>query len=327
MVMTIFRQYILHCVSITNFRNKTLALFEKVLEAKVMSTYILIRANVSKSTLLKAYKMATDFENRYSAYKEESFLNKINKNAGKKPTLCTDQDLDFFHTCIEASRDTYGLFDITIGSLSHGAYHYGFANEELASTSAIQKQKKLVNYRDVTLKNNSIFLEKKGMRLDLGGIGKGYVAKQIAQFLAYNGASKLLVDVGGEIITRGKSYTIAVKDPFNEGNIAYIKTSKTDMSISTSGDYIRYIDAQNHHILDSSEGKSPHYYSSMSILKNGWDIDLLDAYATACFTLPLKKIEKIKETLGIALLIVDKNRKISLLNDEILDLKTITIQA
>ena len=301
-----------------------MALFEKILEAKVMSTSLRIRANVSKSVLLQAYKIATAFETRYSAYKSDSFLNTINQNAGKVSTSCTTEDIHLFHTAIEASKDTHGLFDITIGALSHGAYHYGFSNEILASSLTIQKQKKLVNYQNITIKDNTIMLEKKGMRLDLGGIGKGYVAKQIALFLANSGASKLLVDVGGEIVTRGKSYTIAVKNPFSEGNIAYIKTSKADMSISTSGDYLRYIDDENHHILNCKEGTSPHYYSSMSILQNGWNIDLLDAYATACFNLTLDEIHNMKENLGISLLIIHKDATISLLNHDILDLHSIT---
>ena len=301
-----------------------MALFEKALEAQVMSTHLLIRANVSKSVLLQAHRIATDFETRYSAYKKDSFLNTINQNAGKQATPCTDEDMALFHTCIEAAHDTNGLFDVTIGSLSHGAYHYGFANEKMPLSDTIEKQKELVNYRDITLRQNSIILEKKGMRLDLGGIGKGYVAKQIALFLAKAGATKLLVDVGGEIVTRGKSYTIGVKNPFDEGNLAYIKTSKKDMSISTSGDYVRYIDNVNHHILNSSEGKSPLYYTSMSILQNGWNIDFLDAYATACFNLPLDEIEKIKERLNIALLIVDKDATVSFVHDDILDLTSLT---
>ena len=288
-----------------------------------MSTHLLIRANVPKSILLQAYRIAADFETRYSAYKEDSFLNLINRNAGIKFTSCSDEDMALFRRSIEASEKTDGLFDVTIGSLSHGAYHYGFANERVASPEIIQKQKKLVNYRDLTLKQNSIMLEKRGMRIDLGGIGKGYVAKQIALFLAKAGATKLLVDVGGEIVTRGKSYTIGVKNPFVQGNVAYIKTSKADLSISTSGNYVRFINDANHHILNGSEGKSPLYYSSMSILQNGWDIDLLDAYATACFNLPLSKIEKIKERLKIALLIIQNDGTITLMNEDILDLKSL----
>jgi len=299
------------------------ALFEKALEASVMSTHLLIRANVSKSILLQAHKIATDFESRYSAYKEDSFLNTINANAGKQPTSCTLEDIALFNTCIEASKHTLGAFDITIGSLSHATYHYGFANETMVSDKQIQEQKKLIDYKNIILKKQSITLEKKGMRLDLGGIGKGYVAKMIAQFLVKSGATKLLVDVGGEIVTRGKSYTIGLKNPFKEGNLGYIKTSKEDLSISTSGDYIRFLDSYNHHILDSKEGKSRNYYSSMTIIQNGWDIDLLDAYATACFNQTPQELNIIQKKLHISMVVIDKDAIVSLYNLENLKLDTI----
>jgi thiamine biosynthesis lipoprotein len=289
-----------------------MAFFEKALEASVMSTHLLIRANVSKKVLYQAHKIATDFESRYSAYRENSFLNTINNNAGISSIPCTYADYTLFHTAIQASLATNGLFDISIGALSHGAYHFGFSNEKKASKKALLKQNKLVNYRDIELSKNHIFLKKKGMRLDLGGIGKGYVAKQIALFLAQNGATKILVDVGGEIITRGKSYTIAIKDPFAKGDIAYLKTSKTDMSISTSGNYERFIDDETNHILHSEQGISSAIYSSMTILKNTWEIDYLDAYATALFNQAPSTLQEISDTLHISLLTIDTQAMTSL---------------
>jgi len=300
-----------------------MAFFEKALEAKVMSTHLLIRANVSKAILHQAHKIATDFERHYSAYKEDSFLNIINNNAGVKPTPFTEEDYALFRTSIEASKQTDGLFDITIGALSHGAYHFGFANEGKASQKQIETQKKLVNYQNITLTHESIYLKNKGMRLDLGGIGKGYAAKRIAHFLAKYGATKILVDVGGEIVTRGKTYTIALKDPFNEGNIAYIKTSKADMSISTSGTYERFIDEENHHILNTDKGTSPHYYTSMTILQNGWNIDYLDAYATALFNQPPENIRQMADALDIAMITIDNHALTSLYQTQKLDLSSI----
>ena len=301
-----------------------MALFEKALEAKVMSTHLLIRANVSKNILLQAHKIATDFESRYSAYKDNSFLNTINQNAGKTSTPCTPQDYALFSASIKASEQTQGLFDISIGALSHGAYHFGFDNEQKASQKTVETQKSLVNYKDIELSHESIMLKKKGMRLDLGGIGKGYVAKQIALFLASKGASKILVDVGGEIVTRGKSYTIAIKDPFNEGNMGYIKTSKADLSISTSGSYERFIDKENHHILNTSQGISPHHYSSMTIVQNGWNIDMLDAYATALFNQAPEKNITLAKALNIAMITTDTHAITSLFQTDKLHLKSIT---
>lgn len=288
-----------------------------------MSTHLLIRANVSKAILHQAHKIATDFESRYSAYKENSFLNSINNNAGIISIPCTPEDYALFNASIKASQQTDGLFDITIGALSHGAYHFGFVNEGKASQTQIETQKKLVNYQNITLSQKSIYLKYKGMRLDLGGIGKGYAAKRIAHFLANNGATKILVDVGGEIVTRGKAYTIALKDPFNEGNIAYIKTSKADIAISTSGTYERFIDEENHHILNTDKGTSPHYYTSMTILQNGWDIDYLDAYATALFNQPPENIRQMADTLDIAMITIDNHTLTSLYQTQKLDLSSI----
>ena len=184
-------------------------------------------------------------------------------------------------------------------------------------------QKELVNYKEITLTSDSIILKTEGMRLDLGGIGKGYVAKQIALFLAHQGASKILVDVGGEIVTRGKSYTIALKDPFSEGNIAYIKTSPEDMSISTSGSYERFIDKENHHIINATAGTSSPYYSSMTILQNGWNIDSLDAYATALFNQAPSHIRQMADALDISMITIDNHAMTSLYQTQKLDLTSI----
>jgi len=305
-------------------RSNILAFFEKALEAKVMSTSLLIRANVSKKVLLQAYKIATDFEARYSAYKPESYLNQINKNAGIQAISCTLEDYRLFSTAIQASIQTHGLFDITIGALSHATYHFGFENQALATDTEISYAKKLVNYKNIDLTSEHIYLKEKGMRLDLGGIGKGYVAKMIALFLEKEGASKLLVDVGGEIVTRGKSYTIALKDPFSEGYIGFIRTSKEDISISTSGDYIRYIDDKHHHILDTKQGNSPSYYHAMTIMQNGWNIDKLDAYATALYTLPSTQLIQEQKSLGIASIHIDHAGTISMNNSADIQVEAIT---
>ena len=298
-----------------------MAIFEKALEGNVMSTHILIRADVKKDILLKAYQISKDFEDRYSAYKENSLISTINKNSGLKATKILDEDIEIFNKSIQASKDTNGLFDITIGSLSHGVYHFGFKNQKIASKQDIKKAKSLISFKNIELKNNSIFLKQKNMRIDLGGIGKGYVSKLIAKFLLDNGAKKMLVDVGGEIISMGKSYVIAIKNPFKEGIIATIKTSKEPISISTSGDYERFIDRDNHHIIDTKEGKSNLYYSSMTIIKNSLDIDLLDAYATALFN--QQNIKPLINRLDISAIVIDRDKTISLHNIDKLKLDKI----
>lgn len=289
--------------------------FEKALEAKVMSTKILIRANVSKSILYQAYKIATDFEKRYSAYKQDSFLYEINTTASKEKVFCEEEDIVLFKRCIEASRLCAGAFDITIGSLSHGAYHFGFSNQKLASKEELEEKKELVNYKLLDIQEQSISFKKSGVRIDLGGIGKGYVSKLIALYLKEVGATKALVDVGGEIVSFGKSYNIAIKDPNSDGSIGFIKTSKDAISISTSGDYERFIDSpQNNHILNTQTGMSSNIYSSVTIIQNGLDIDLLDAYATALFNKNSNYLKEFTKAKNIGLIAIEKDSSMILSN-------------
>jgi len=303
-----------------------MAFFEKALEAKVMSTHIIIRANVSKNVLFEAYKIATDFENRYSAYKKESHLSKINMTAAKTKVTCSDEDIKIFQRCLEASQKSDGEFDISIGALSHGAYHFGFTNQKIPTNEELEKQKKLVNFKDIRLEETTIHFAKQGMRLDLGGIGKGYVAKLIAKFLQTSGATKALIDVGGEIVCFGKNYTIAIKDPFAEGNLAYITTSKEPISISTSGDYERFIDSrENNHILNKKSARSSNLYSSMTLLQNGFEIDILDAYATAMFNKDTEYVKNFAKKEKFAAITIDKDSNMTFYNTKSLQLNLIEL--
>ena len=303
-----------------------MALFEKALEAKVMSTKLLIRANVSKKVLLEAYGIATAFEARYSAYRPDSFLNRINGAAGKERVPCREEDRALLERCIEASRRSGGAFDVTIGALSHGAYRFGFADQGIASEETIERQKALVGFEMIDITGEGIYLPIKGMRLDLGGIGKGYAARMIALFLKGQGATKALVDVGGEIVTFGKRYTIALKHPFAEGNIAHLRVSGQPLSISTSGDYERYIGTrEHHHILNRESGRSAGGYSSMTVLRNGFDIDLLDAYATAMFNMDEASVRSQVRTLQVATIIIDKASDIRIDNLSSVDFGTLSL--
>lgn len=304
-----------------------MAIFEKALEADIMSTHMLVRANVSKSILHQVYAIAKEFEKRYSAYKNDSFLNTINAMAGIEAVSCTDADIELFTQSVLASQKTNGAFDITIGSLSHGAYHFGFSNQQIASKEMIEKQKKLVNYKNIILSGNTIFLKERGMRLDLGGIGKGYVAKKIAILLKEKGATKGLINVGGEIISFGKSYNIALQDPFSSNKFLYFRTSKEPVSISTSGDYERFICTKEHnHILDTRSGNPSHLYSSMSIIKNGFDIDMLDAFATAMSNNSINDIKKFTKEMDCSAILINKESDCSMIEIQKLKYKNIEFQ-
>ncbi|MDQ7042165.1 MAG: FAD:protein FMN transferase, partial [Sulfurimonas sp.] len=246
--------------------------------------------------------------------------------ASNESVLCKEEDIVLFERCLEASILTDGAFDITIGSLSHGAYHFGFSNQKVATPQEIDSKKKLVDSQLFEIEENSVSFKRSGVRIDLGGIGKGYVAKLIALFLKKSGATKALVDVGGEMVSFGKSYTVAIKDPFSEGNIGFIKTSKEAISISTSGDYVRFVESQKtNHILNTETGKSSNLYSSITILQNGFDIDMLDAFATALFNKDSQYIREFSKKRNIGIITIEKDSNLVFTNTNNLGISSIEL--
>jgi len=303
-----------------------MSFFENGIKAKVMSTELIIEANVSKKVLFKALDFAQEFEERYSAYKENSLLCKVNKNAGVKPVICNEYELELFTKALEMAEVSEGVFDPTIGVVSQGLYGFGKVSAKIPTQKELEAVKKLVNHKNYIVTKSEVYLKEKGMKLDFGGIGKGFVADKIVQILLQCGASKLLVNVGGEIVSLGKRYNIAIKDPFSQSNIAVIKTSKKPLCISTSGDYERYISSkENHHILDHKTVKQNHYYSSVTLIKNGVDATLLDAVATMVFNSKRELLREIAQKFSVAIVVVTQEGEIFFENFRGLDIEGVEL--
>ncbi|RMD46906.1 MAG: FAD:protein FMN transferase, partial [Aquificota bacterium] len=251
---------------------------------KVMSTEILIKAKTSKKVLDECLEIARDFEEKLSAYKPNSYVSKINQMAGKEPVSCPQIVVDVIKEAIEVATITNGRFDPTIGVLTQKTYGFGTGKEKIPSKEEIEKKKKLINYKDVEIFGSSVYLKKEGMALDLGGIGKGFASQLIAEYLKRKGADCGLVSIGGEICCYGRNWNIAIRHPRKNKFLAIITTKNTDTTISTSGDYERYINSyENHHIIDSKTGKQNLYYSSLTLVLDKLEGGKLDAYTTALF--------------------------------------------
>ncbi len=305
-----------------------MSFFENGLKAKVMSTELIIEANLSKKILFEALDIAQVFEAKYSAYTEDSLLAKINQNAGIKAVTCSGDEIEIFEESLKMAKLSGGVFDPTIGALTQGSYGFGKAEAKIPTQKELKEVKKLVDYRDLRVTQNEVYLKKKGMRLDLGGIGKGYIAQKIILFLQSRGATKALVNVGGEICVVGKEYNIAIQDPYSKQILAVVKTSKSSLSLSTSGDYERYIGTkENHHILDKTTAKQNHYYSSVTIIKDGLEGTLLDAVATMVFNAPLAELGSLAKKYNIAIIAVVEEGDILFKNFKDLDINALEVYA
>lgn len=98
------------------------------------------------------------------------------------------------------SKLTSGAFDLTVGPLVK-LWDIGFPDARIPAQSEIDATLPLIDFNLVTLDKNShsIYLEKKGMLLDLGGIGKGYAADEVANILRESGVEHAIIDLGGNV--------------------------------------------------------------------------------------------------------------------------------
>jgi thiamine biosynthesis lipoprotein len=118
---------------------------------------------------------------------------------------------------------------------------------QLPDTQTAQKMVRLINFRNILLnkKQQSIFLQEKGMRIGFGGIGKGYAAEKTRQLLKNLGVKAGIVNASGDLTTwgnqpDGKPWTIGIANPNHASSIfSYLEVS--DMAVATSGNYEKFI--------------------------------------------------------------------------------------
>ena len=267
----------------------------KEIKGSAMSTNILIKADIGHQVLQDAMDMIHNIESQLSAYRKDSYISRINANAGIGPVKCPPLVVEVIKKALSIARLTEGYFDPTVGSLTQGLYGFGTGVERLPSREELNKTKELVNYSYVHVDGDNVFLEKKGMKLDLGGMAKGWTAQKVAEFLISMGATQVLVDIGGEICTYGRSWKIAVRR--DKGKyLGIIETYQDKTTISTSGRYERFIDNENnHHILNPKKGSQENRYSSITLVDRSFCGAELDALATACFSLSFDEIRKLTQ--------------------------------
>lgn len=206
-----------------------------------------------------------------STYKPDSELSRVNAGAARAPVRVSRELYDLLATSIEYSRLTRGAFDITYASVG---YLYDYREGVHPDDDAIAKALPGVNWRHLQLlpKTMAVRFRRPGMRVDLGGIGKGHAVDRGIAVLQQRGVERAMVNAGGD--TRiigdrfGRPWVVGIRNPDDEGKVA-LRLPLTDTAISTSGDYERYFEEDGvryHHILDPQTGKSARKVRSVTIL-------------------------------------------------------------
>ncbi len=234
-----------------------------------------------------AFLKIKELDGLLSDYDPESEVSEINRMAGKRPVKASPDVLDVLKEALYVSGETGGAFDPTIGALTIGVYRFGRDGGRVPGDEEVREAKSLVDYRYLRIDGDEVYLEREGMMLDLGGIGKGYAVEEAVRVLKRRGIKKGIVSLSGDIKVFGSDIEIGIRDPAGEGAIASFHTGTRDLAISTSGGYERVIDPQGkayHHLLVPSTGKPGRDFLSVTVILEG-DSALADAYATSLFVM------------------------------------------
>ena len=233
--------------------------------------------------------------------------------ASLEPLVISEEFFRLLETSLEYSALTEGAFDITFASIGH---RYDYRKGIKPTESLIDRSLPLINHRNIRLDadRGTVFFEKQGVRIDLGGIAKGYAVDRGMQLLQRRGVQHALISAGGDSRLlgdhRGRPWHIGVQAPRDKGNMAAVLPI-ADSAISTSGDYERFFERDGiryHHIISPDTGRSADNLQSVTII--GPNATRTDALSTSVFVLGTEKgMALINRLHDVETIIIDKHGK------------------
>jgi thiamine biosynthesis lipoprotein len=252
-------------------------------------------------------------DNKLSPYIESSELAQVNRLASREPVVISQEFYTLLHRSLEYAELTQGAFDITFASIGH---RYDYRKGVKPTEQLIDNTLPLIDYRNIKLMadNLTVYFEKPGVRIDLGGIAKGYAVDRGIGLLQHRGIEHALISAGGDSRLlgdhRGRPWHIGIQAPRDKQSMAAM-LPLADTAISTSGDYERFFESDGvryHHIISPKTGRSADTLQSVTII--GPNATRTDALSTSVFVLGAEKgmalINRLEDVDGV---IIDKDGK------------------
>lgn len=262
-------------------------------------------AQILKSAALREFDR---LESLLSPYIETSELAQVNLKAAAEPVRVSEEFYALLDVAQQVAELTNGAFDVSYASVG---YLYDFRERRRPDAVDIAAGLDAVDYRQIILDEDALTVTfgKPGMRIDLGGIAKGFAVEQVTRLLQDGGVEHALVSAGGDMRLlgdrRGESWLIGIRDPDNSEGL-FTRLALEDEAVSTSGDYERFFieDGQRfHHILNPVSGEPVAGVRSVTIV--GPDGTLTDSFSTSVFVLGAEAgMEFIAEMDGFEALII-----------------------
>lgn len=245
---------------------------------------------IGQGLAAEAWQRVDELNMIFSDYEASSEVTQLSNSAGSgRWVKVSDPFWEVLQLSQDLSEKSDGAFDITIGPLSK-LWRRAFRRNMLPSESDVAEAKVLVNYNWIHFnnENKSVLLENANMRLDLGGIAKGYIIDRVFDYFSEQGVTEVLVDGGGDIYVGATMKS----DPWK------LSLGATDRQmngleyrgVASSGNHYRYLevgDKKYSHIIDPRSGYGANQPSQVII--SAPNCTIADALASAISILGLEK--------------------------------------
>ena len=256
-----------------------------------------------------------------SVWKDGSDIVRLNASAGDRAVPVATETREVLHIARQISEQTSGKFDITFGALS-GLWKFDYQDKDnsIPDRREIEKRLPLINYRDVEVDDQAgtAALKRKGMRVNLGGIGKGYAVDRAVEIMRRSGLRDFMIQAGGDMYVAGqrgdRPWRVGIRDPRGPADRIFAALDLTDATFSTSGDYERFFikdGRRYHHIIDLSAGEPARLCRSVTLVTERAVV--ADALAKGVFILgPDAGMALIERTPGVQGVIVSAKNEVSI---------------
>lgn len=298
------RKIILFCFLLLLLNSCNDLRFQRI-EGSALGTYYAITYKGKENSSLRKEidSVLQAIDETFSIFNPSSIISKVNDN---QEVILNDDFIEVFNIAQQTGRETHGALEMTIGPLVN---LWGFGKEERnpdISQAEIDSVRALTGYGKVRLEGKTIIKDNPNIQLNFNALAKGYAVDKVAELMVAKGYRDCVVDIGGEIVAKGKKYhdqewNIGLQTPTRtrDGEMrAEESFHLCDRAVATSGNYRNYFEENGQrytHIIDPATGR-PEKSNLLSVTVIADRCVIADAYATAFMVMGrLKTTEFLKK--------------------------------
>jgi thiamine biosynthesis lipoprotein len=240
----------------------------------------------SRQRLHEGIAAIQQIEQLLTEFSETSQTALLNRQAGIQPVTVDEEVYALIQRCIRISALTQGAFDITAGALK-ALYNFRQGSFQLPDAATLSEALQRTGYRHITLLDKrQVLLQKKGMHIGFGAVGKGYAADRVKALWTAAGVQSGVINAGGDLTAWGRQpdgspWKIGIADPDDPSKIL-LWLPVENASVATSGNYIQYFELNGvrySHNIDPVSGRPVPFIKSVTVISPS--AELSDALATA----------------------------------------------